>query len=200
MPQQPSQPNSRTGSRSQRRWRTLLGLLLIAISSIALMELSPRLLVSGSSPIDISNQLVSSKFTVKNDGYLPLTDVMLACFLWKVDEGGLHLRDSMARVVQPPEGKLAPNESFSVPCVSGNMSVTTGQLLTITHADVAISIYYRPWPFTRLRRHKLLRLVARPGEGQVVWDEQPADILEKDYDTYIQEHSGTFPPKIFRPK
>jgi hypothetical protein len=178
---------------------TVLGLVLTILGLSALIELFPILSASGSPPLDPNNQLSSSRFTITNDGYLPLTDVMSACFLWKVDQGVDHESDSMERIVVPPESKLAPHEPFTVPCTSENSIITPGQPLTITQADVAIAVYFRPWPFTFLRKHKLLRLVARVGkQGEVVWDRQPAADLEKDYDAFIQKFGGTFPPQFQR--
>jgi hypothetical protein len=198
MPPRQSPPTNQVVPKRQTQLWTKLGIIIGIISLIALIELFPRLSASGSAPLDPNSQLSSSRFTVTNDGYLPLTDVTSACFLWKVDEGGFHIHSSMARVVQPPESRLGADESFTVPCTSEKMFVTPGRPLTITQADLAIAVYYRPWPLTFLRLHKLLRLVARIGkQSEVVWDRQPADVLEKDYDMFIQEHGGTFPrPKL----
>jgi hypothetical protein len=107
------------------------------------------------------------------------------------------MENNLARIVQPPESKLDPGEAFTVPCtgnqlVGGQAPYTSP---TISHADLAIVTYYRAWPFTFYRPHKLFRFVASFGkQGQIIWDKQPAAILESDYDKFIQERGGTFPP------
>jgi hypothetical protein len=62
---------------------TILSILLTTIGLVALIELFPRLSATATPPLDQGNQLASSKFTVSNDGYLQVTEVMSACFLWK---------------------------------------------------------------------------------------------------------------------
>jgi hypothetical protein len=160
-----------------------------------LIELFPRLSASANAPTDQGNQLGSSKFTVTNDGYLQVSDVMSACFLWRVGEGGFHFTNSLARVVVPPESKLKPTEGYTVPCTGEHMFGTSPPFaLKIKNADLAIVAYYRPWPFTFLRNHRLFRFVANVSrDGEVTWEKQPAAALEKDFDNYIQQHEGTFP-------
>jgi hypothetical protein len=199
VPPPKSPPTVPAASKRQAQIWTKLGIGIGLISLITLIELFPRLSASGSSPLDPNDQLSSSRFTVTNDGYVRLTDVMSACFLREVTEGNVHFRGSMARIVQPPENKLGADESFTVPCTTERMIKSTTPL-TITQADLAIAVYYRPWPLTFLRGHKLLRLVARTGkQGEVVWDRQPAAPLEEDYDAFIRAHGGTFPPQLLKP-
>ncbi len=197
-PQQPSPPTVPIVSNSQTQVWTGLGLLLTVIGLITLIELFPRLSASATSPLDLGNQLASSRFAVTNDGYFQVTDVMSACFLWKVTEGRLHVSSSMAQVVIPPENRLRPTESLTVPCVSENMFATNPpDILNLKNADLAIAIYYRVWPFTFYRTHRLFRFVARIGRnGEVIWDKQPStEVLEQDYNQFINERSGTFPPQ-----
>lgn len=181
---------------------TVLGLLLTAVSLVTLIEMLPRLSASASSPLDQGNQLASSTFTVSNDGYWQVTDVMSACYLWKVEEGSFHFTDSMARVVVPPERTLRPTEGYTVPCVTENMfAVSAPFALKIQRADLAIAVYYRPWPFTILRQHRLFRFVARVGrDGSVIWEKQPAADLEADYENFIRMRGRTFPPEPLGPQ
>jgi hypothetical protein len=175
---------------------TVLGLLLTALGLITLIELFPRLSSSASPPLDLSNQLASSRFTVTNDGYLKVTDVMSSCFLWKLVEGGLTADSSLARVVVPPESTLRPTEGYTVPCTSEQMFGTNAPFwFSLKSADVAIVVYYRAWPFTFYRTHRLFRFVARIGRnGDVVWDKQPTtEGLERDYEAYLRIHRRTFP-------
>jgi hypothetical protein len=181
-----------------RQFLTKLGLVLTFLGFLTWIELFPRLSATASSPLDLSNQLASSKFTVVNEGYLQVTDVMSACYLWSVAEGGAHFNGSIARVVVPPESRLRPTEGLTVPCTSEKMFTTNPPFfLSLRNADLAIVVYYRVWPFTFIRTHRLFRFVARIGkQGEVVWDKQPADVLEPEFDKWIEEHGGEFPPTI----
>jgi hypothetical protein len=174
------------------------------ISLAALIELFPRLSASASSPTDQDDQLGSSKFTVSNDGYLKVTDVMSACFLWKVELGprgksNVHITSSLVRIVQPPESELKPTEGFTVPC-TGNRLVGAGAPSIqpeINRADLAIVMYYRAWPFTFYRGHRLFRFVAAIENGNAIaWEKQPSAVLEGDFDRWIADHGGTFPPEL----
>ncbi len=184
------------GSKRSSTSQLLTGLgFFIAI--LGLIVWWPRLSSSASPPLDLSNQLASSRFTVTNDGYLPVTDVMSACFLWELVEGGLNATSSMARVVMPAENTLRPTEGYTVPCTSENMIATGPPFkLDLKSADLAIVVYYRTWPFTFYRPHRLFRFVARVGRaGEVAWDKQPTtEPLEQDYDKFIESRGGTFPP------
>jgi len=72
--------------------------------------------------------------------------------------------------------------------------------LNLKYADLAIVAYYRAWPFTFYRTHTLFRFVARIGKnGEVIWDREPADAIEKDYDMFIKERGGMFPPQPPQP-
>jgi len=190
---------------SGSRWKRFLkiGTSLLAFTGLlSLIPLFPRLFPAATPPLDLGNQLASSRFTMTNDGYLQVTDVGSACFLWRVVEGGFHATASLARVVVPPENRLRPTESYTVPCTSENMIGTSPPfMLPLRQADLAIVVYYRPWPFTLIRRHRLFRFVARiSGSGNVVWDKQPTpEQMETDYDAFIQAHGGTFPPTFPRP-
>lgn len=194
-------PDSRQGIAKNltRKWvGKLLGWSIGVVSLAGLVTFLPRLSASASSPLDPTNQLASSRFTVTNDGSLPVTDVISACFLWKVIEGGAHFTSSMARVVVPPENRLKAAEGYTVPCTNEQMIGTNPPFfLALKSADLAIVVYYRTWPFTFYRTHKLFRFVARIGSnGEVVWDKQPADALEADYDEFIARRGGTFPPSF----
>jgi hypothetical protein len=198
-PQQASRPPVPVAAKPQTQLWIRLGLLLTVVGLIALIELFPRLSASATPPLDLGNQLASSRFTVRNEGYLQVTDVMSACFLWKVAEGGFSATSSMARVVMPPENKLRPAGGLTVPCTSENMIGTNPPyMLNLRYADLAIVVYYRVWPFTFYRTHRLFRFVARIGKnGEVVWDKQPStEALEQDYDNFIRSGGGTFPPQL----
>jgi hypothetical protein len=184
-----------------RRPAKIVASFLALTGILSLIPVLPRLSPAATPPLDLGNQLASSRFTVTNDGYLQVTDVVSACFLWKVVEGGFHATASLARVVAPPENRLRPTESYTVPCTSENMIGTSPPfMLPLKQADLAIVVYYRPWPFTIIRKHRLFRFVARiSSNGDVVWDKQPTpEEMEADYDAFIQAHGGTFPPQFQR--
>jgi hypothetical protein len=203
VPHQPSQQPIPIVAKSQAKFWTILGVLIGAVSLIALIELAPRLSATANSPTDSDDQLSSSKFTVSNDGYLKVTEVMSACFLWKVDLGpsgkpNAYFTSSMARIAQPPESKLAPLEGFTVPCTGNKLVGVSAPYVqpVLNRADLAIVVYYRAWPFTFYRDHRLFRFVAKMGKrNEVVWEKQPAAILEPDFDGFIKTHGGTFPPQ-----
>lgn len=186
---------------------TVLGLLLGAISTVTLVELVPRLSATASPPTNPSDPLSSSQFTVSNDGYLKVTDVMSACFMWKVEMGNgpipnVRMNDILARIVQPPENKLSPTEGFTVPCTGGRLVGSSPPYMPpmLRRADLAIVVYYRAWPFTFYRDHRLFRFVANIGKnGEITWEKQPSDDLEPDYDAFIKDHGGTFPPHVPQP-
>jgi hypothetical protein len=202
MPPRESSPNIPNDSSKHTLFLTILGLVLTAIGLIALIELFPRLSASGSSPSDTNDLLGSSRFTVSNDGYLKITDVVSACFLWKVElEGGGNgkavVNGSLSRVVVPPESKLSPTEAITVPCTGPNLFGSTPPFRqwTLAHADLAIVVYYKMWPFTFYQDHRLFRFVARfSKEGEVVWEKQPAAALEPAFGHYIAQHGGVLPP------
>src|SRR2546426_2586389 len=165
MPQ--SQPPIQTVSRRQIRFVEILGLFLATISLITLVELYPRPSVSSSPPFNLEN-LLSSRFTVTNDGYLDLNDVHAVCFVWKA-QATLQIRNTVLQSVSPERGTLQPTQGLTVPCTGGFMLVN-GQF---SSADLAIVVSYRPWPFTFIRKRKFFRFVARFANGNIVWDKQP---------------------------
>jgi hypothetical protein len=208
VPQQPSPPPIPIVAKSQTQFWTLLGIVIGLISLIALIELFPRLSSAAASPTNPDDILGSSKFTVSNDGYLRVIDVMSACFLWNVQFGkspgpAAHIGSGLVRIVQPPQNKLSPTEGYTIPCTpEGNPVIGTSPpyKIGVNQADLAIVAYYRVWPFTFYRDHRLFRFVAHFGkQGEVTWEKQPAAVLEPDFDRWITEHGGTFPPQSRRP-
>jgi hypothetical protein len=201
MPQPMSQPTIAKPSR-HGLLLTIVGLVLTTVGLVALIELFPRLSASANSPTNLDDPLSSSKFSISNDGYMKVTDVMSACFLWKVRmaQGGrvnTFVDSGLATTVRPPENMLKPTEAFTVPC-TGNRLVGAPPPYSqpvLVQADLAIVAYYRVWPFTFYRDHRLFRFVASIGKNnEIVWEKQPSNLLEADYDEWIAAHGGTFPP------
>jgi hypothetical protein len=81
---------------------------------------------------------------------------------------------------------LKTGETLTVPCAADALihNGYTNQVFPLSRADIAIAFYYRPWPITFLRSHRLFRFVARLGpNGEILgWDKEPASILERDFD------------------
>jgi hypothetical protein len=190
----PPTPNQPTPPASQRQIRFVegLALFLTALGLIALIELWPRPTPGASLPTNISDQLSSSRFTITNDGYLRLTDVKAACFMWKLQYGGrvtVNMPGSFSNIVSPPESILQTSEGLTVPCTAiAPFTYADNSVPILKEADLAIAFYYRPWPIPFLRCHRLFRFVARFNEkGEIVgWDKQPAKILEPDFEKFME--------------
>jgi hypothetical protein len=59
----------------------------------------------------------------------------------------------------------------------------------VQHADLAIVVTYRPWPFTFIRQRKLFRFVSRRnGDNTVSWDRQPVSVLEDHFNWLAAEN------------
>lgn len=177
------------------------GFVLTAIGLATLIQLFPRLSATASPPTDGNDQLGSSRFTVTNDGYLQVTDVMSACFLWKLTfvEGPrtAEFSNNLSAVAVPPGSALNATEGYTVPCIPYRLIGLPAPFHqpVLARADLAIVVYYRAWPFTFHRDHRLFRFLSRiQNDGTVIWEKQPAAVLEPDYDRYIAAHGGTFPP------
>jgi hypothetical protein len=156
---------------------TVLGLLLTTLGLVALVELFPRL-----SAFPSPHQSIPT-FTVSNDGYLKVTDVTSACFLWHVVTQNIVIESSMTQVISPPQRELAPTEGYTVPCEIPSIRPPP----KFVHIDLAVVIYYRPWPFVMFRAHKLLRFVGSPGADlhSTIWDKQPSSDMERDFENWL---------------
>jgi hypothetical protein len=198
----PKPPSIHPGTSKSAQVATYISIGLALISLIALKQLSPRL--SGaqapSDPkVSIQDELSSSQFTITNDGVFAVTDVVAACYVRGVDETegpqpgpAIHLRDWVSVIVRPLNNNLNPTESFTVPCTSKRFF---GMPVSVTNGDIAIVVYYCPWPFTVLRLHRLFRFTARRGDqGQLIWDKQPSAPVEDEFDKWVETNGGTFPP------
>jgi hypothetical protein len=62
--------------------------------------------------------------------------------------------------------------------------------MKFSHIDLALVVYYRPWPLTMFRSRKLFRFVGRPTPDLkgTIYDKQPAGDMEKDFDSLIAPH------------
>jgi hypothetical protein len=174
-------------SRRPGLYLTLLGLLLTAIGLIALIELFPRLSASATS----QENPLTPVFNISNDGYLKVSDVTSSCFIWRLATvQHTFVGSSMSRFNSPPQKTLAPTESFPVPC---ELSFTG---VAFRAVDLAIVVYYRPWPFIFLRLHKLMPFSAR-SSGQPtypIWDKHPVTPeLEHDFNEWLRNWGAAYP-------
>jgi len=193
-PTPPPPPEADKKKSSSGRWGCILTLgqkviatIVAILSLLSLVVFLPRLSASATPPLDPNNQLASSRFTITNDGYLKVTEVIAACFIWRVKEArDNQITSSLAQVVHPPEGQLQPTEGYTVPCAPEG----TVQPIPLRSADLALVAYYRPWPCVFLRQHKLFRFVAHiAANGSVTWDKQPTSPeIEAAFDEFMQSH------------
>lgn len=184
MPQPVSQA-THSGSSKHALFLTLLGLVLTTLGLVALVELLPRPSVSASSPFD-PEYILESRFTVTNDGYLDITNVQAVCFInLAVNPTGGTLKNSVFGVsgnyLNMINGSvLRPSQSFTVPCLD------PGVLMPTIGADIAIVVYYRPWPFVFWHSRRFFRFVSRHTSKSVTWDKQPSDsAIENGFDKSI---------------
>ncbi len=159
----------------------ITGLVLGVLGLLSLIGLRPLPYVSPGPQID-PNDLLTSRFTVTNNGVLQLNDVHAICFLWKV-EATISIKSSVVIVASPTnaESILAPNDGFTVPCEDRDR-LSKGP---IRSADLAIAVLYRPWPFTFIHKRKLFRFAATGSTPNIVWDRQPPFAVEKDFDSFV---------------
>jgi hypothetical protein len=181
----------------------IVGFLLGILGPVSWIQLTPRLSSNAASPTDLADVLGSSKFTVTNEGSLRVTDVYAACFFWHVRYGrGLpptaDIDDFIYQIIQPAEERLDKLASFTIPCtIEGSPAFVTRPPfnMPVTKADLAIVTYYRAWPLTFIRPHSLFRFVAHfDKNGAVTWEKQNYADLEHDFDVWVANHGGVFPP------
>jgi hypothetical protein len=114
------------------------------------------------------------------------------CFLWNVRFGDEEKRANqfkslMSRIVVPPESILQTSEGITIQCSPDNF-LSVPASFRYFKADVAIAVYYRPWPLGIWRSHRLFRFVAHfdPAGNVVAWDRQPAVDLEKEFNSAVE--------------
>jgi hypothetical protein len=83
---------------------------------------------------------------------------------------------------------LLPGERHTVPCETGLASLLFGRPEKIDRADLALVVYFRPWPFTLIPLRRLFRFVARRAEnGQLIWEPRASSDLQPDFDKFIAQ-------------
>jgi hypothetical protein len=146
------------------------------------VTLFPRLSALPQKPFDPNDRIAS--FVIRNDGYFKVTNVETACSIWKLGAGRVTFTDSYNannRNMQNVSA-LAPTEAMTTTC--GMVA-----LQAIDHIDLGVIIYYRPWPFTFVRKRRVFRYVVLPGRGgELNWFEQPSAELEVALDAYLHSH------------
>src|SRR6267143_1614829 len=166
-PQPESPPPNQTVSRLQIRFVEILGLFLTALGLVSLIALSPRLSGASQSPFIAGDQIPA--FEVKNDGYIQLTDVNVACYARKIKMTVAEIEDTFT-VANPPLQVLPKNDSLTLNCTGGSFMMAPAS--AIKSIDIAVVAYYRPWPFTFLRCRKFFRFEGRNDGTKVNWYKQ----------------------------
>lgn len=86
-------------------------------------------------------------------------------------------------IANNPVVTLRPVESVTVPCM--DTWITFRQ----ASADLAIVVYYHPWPFVFLNSRHFFRFVSRTvSPGVTIWEKQPSQIIEKEFDEEMREN------------
>jgi hypothetical protein len=161
---------------------TILGLVIGLISLITVIELFPRLSVSPEPPTEEGN--IIPYFSVKNDGYLQLTDVEVACFVWNAHGKGMpnfHNIMSAKSSGAGPEKKLPPTQTLTSRC--GINFILPPQ--AVDEIDLGIILYFRPWPLTLFRSRRVFRFKAQPTANGLNWYKQASGDLEKALDEFL---------------
>jgi hypothetical protein len=158
--------------------------LLASLSLLSIPSVIPRLSVAPSSSPSYSSRV---QFTISNDGFLKASDVHAGCFLWRVhNANGSLIANDLSPWYSEPEELPSP-DGWTIDC-----DLLTQKLDVV---DLAIAVYYRPWPFTFLRIHKLFRFVGRPTPDLkgTIFDKQPSAPLENDFNELLKSN----PPPNF---
>jgi hypothetical protein len=166
-------------SQTKLDWKSWTGLAIGALALIlAIIELRPTLTASYSPPTDPA-RLLSSRFTITNDGYLPLNGVHAICYIEKTHSP--YTYSNMARGVSPYNATLDPSDALTVPCDSDVHIIQN----PVQDADLAIVVAYRSWPFTFIRHRKFFRFVSRRNGQTITWDRQPVSVLEDNFNRMV---------------
>ncbi len=180
LPQQPplipQPPSSKSFWKKVPKW--IYGCFSFLLACLAVVGLLPHLSASASPPSDLDN-ILNSQFTVSNDGPLKLTHVRTGCFVWNTSIFPPGPNGAHAVYLDNPYGDvsdLASSDSVTVPC-SDKRFMTFGNVFG---ADIAIVVYYHPWPFTFIDSNRIFRFVSRRTRSSVTWDKQPPAPLEKE--------------------
>jgi hypothetical protein len=175
--QEELQPNRQRGGTKIKLLGKVAMWMLTSLSLLSILSLIPRLSVTPSSSPNYSNRV---RFTISNDGPLRTSDVRAGCFLWRVQFGNGDVdADYLSPWYLEPEELRSP-DGWTIDC-----SLPGSNLVSI---DLAIVVYYRPWPFTFLRFHKLFRFVGRPTSDLkgTIYDRQPSAPLENDFNELLK--------------
>lgn len=168
---------------------TILGTVVGLIGLIALIELSPRLTGASQPPFREEDRIPA--FTVTNDGYLKVTKLRATCFFNQINTTAMTATH-MGFGGMASADELMPGENFSFRCGSNGVNFLA-PVPMIKSMDVAVVLWYRPWPFTFLRSRKFLRFEGVNTGSKIEWYKQPQGTIEKDYDEFCKI-TGEKPP------
>lgn len=115
-------------------------------------------------------------FEIKNDGYLQLTDVSAMYVVRNAQGPGIGTIRNVSAYVEGngPEKVLSPTQTItSKPGINFSVPVSA-----VKEIDVGVIIYFRPWPLTFLKSHKIYRFVGHPTGATLTWYKQPPGDLD----------------------
>lgn len=125
-------------------------------------------------------------FAVTNDGFLPLTDVILACYIRKFTETS-H-KSNIGDLFVTPIGRqpsLDRNVPVTVPC---GMSIIFSPS-QVESMDIGILVRFHtwPWPFTYLKKQRVFRFVGTNDGEKLVWRGQPPNEMLPDLERHLRQ-------------
>lgn len=138
----------------------------VAVVSGLLALAYPRLTVAAQPLLNPSDPF-SAPFVVSNDGYIPLTDVVISCVIDRI-RGAADVDGSISRPPERQIDRLGVGERTSTACPAPVVA-------PIESADVLISVQFSPariaYPMTWE-----YRFVGQPdGIGGWTWQQQPVE-------------------------
>ena len=148
-------------------------------AAIAAYSLLPRVTVDSSVPVDPNNPL-SASFTVINSSYYPLYNVRVMLGIGQIVTGSKKLDPNFipsfeSRLTRPDwmQKRLAVDERYTI--TIGDM-FRLGNGVSMSGADIAVVIMYRPW-IIPIDREKVLRFVTKKQtDGRLYWYSRPIEL------------------------
>ncbi len=168
----------------------ILGSVLTALLILALIGLAPRL--SASQEFTYRAQDPVPLIVIANEGYVPLYDAKVVCFITDTIYGTNNsIEFAIVGNGSPTKKILKPNHHYKAPFSRGSVLVNMASS-NISHTEIGVAIYYRPWPFTFLNRRKVFRFVGH-NDGKILqWSRQSPSQMEMKFDKAVQSMNLKF--------
>lgn len=149
-------------------WRVFLGVGVFLGFWSAFFSLLPSISVSPSTPSNPSAVMTTS-FTLSNDGYLSLVDVKIVCGVNSINfRGGGGIQGIGFTTPRLAANKLEPNEKYTFSC-----EFILNEDAPIVSADIVILVSYQP-SFLFWRQTSKHRFIThRTSGGRLRWFHQP---------------------------